>query len=83
MTRIHFVCQSGTFEANAVLLAASLRIHFPHEIGLIAAGRAWRARFGSRPSGHNPLMAWLHAARRAADFLPNVRDALTASSYTF
>jgi hypothetical protein len=37
MMRICFVCQSGALEPKAILLAASLRLHFPTEIELIAA----------------------------------------------
>jgi hypothetical protein len=37
MTRICFVCQSGAPEPKAVLLAASLRIHFPHRTEVVAA----------------------------------------------
>jgi hypothetical protein len=35
--RICFVCQSGPSEPKAVLLAASLRVHFPPDTELIAA----------------------------------------------
>jgi len=35
--RISFVCQAGRLEAQAVLLAASLRAHFPADLELIAA----------------------------------------------
>ena len=37
MMRICFVCQSGELEIQAVLLAASLRLHFPPDTELIAA----------------------------------------------
>lgn len=35
--RISFVCQSGRLEAQSILLAASLRLHFPAEVKLLAA----------------------------------------------
>jgi len=35
--RICFVCQSGALEPKAILLAASLRLHFPQNVELIAA----------------------------------------------
>jgi len=35
--RISFVCQSGRLEAQSVLLAASLRLHFPVDVTLVAA----------------------------------------------
>lgn len=35
--RICFVCQSGALEPKAILLAASLRLHFPRDVELIAA----------------------------------------------
>jgi|SRR5579871_1340496 len=37
MNRICFVCQAGRIEPKAVLLAASLRAHFPQSVELIAA----------------------------------------------
>jgi len=35
--RVSFVCQAGRLEQQSVLLAASLRLHFPSELQLIAA----------------------------------------------
>ena len=41
--RIVFVCQQGRLETQGLLLAASLRLHFPHDCKLIAA---WPSREG-------------------------------------
>lgn len=55
VVRICFVCQSGTLEPQAILLAASLRLHFPKEIGLIAAHPTTAGRL--RPETEEALAA--------------------------
>jgi hypothetical protein len=45
LERISFVCQAGGLEPQAMLLAASLRLHFPSSLKLLAA----------YPDRHGPL----------------------------
>jgi hypothetical protein len=46
--RISFVCQKGRLEPQAVLLAASLRLHFAAGVKLLAAHPHAQGRLGSR-----------------------------------
>ena len=70
MIRICFVCQAGKLEPKAILLAASLRLHFPQDAELIAA----------HPTLAGPLRAETQRALAALDVvMVPIRNPLSAN----